>query len=175
MVLIVHIGPVRWSRTYRRPRDEEVRTIPGSRRNPAVVGLVRLGAALAIVLGLLGMHVLSHHGATHETAPTVTAPLAAAHHDAAGATHQAPPAHDSTGSGDGGAGGTGHVLGDMVMLCVAMLAVAATLLALLAFIRRVPRLWAVLRPAVTRFRPTGRLTPTGTGPPPVWEFSVIRC
>ena len=66
-------------------------------------------------------------------------------------------------------------LGHMVLLCVATLAAAAgTLLALRSLIRRAPRVWAVLRRASSR-RITGWLTPTGTGPPPVWEFSVIRC
>lgn len=62
----------------------------------------------------------------------------------------------------------------MVMLCVAMLSVAAgALLLVLLALRRRPRL-REHRPARTALlRPlTARL---GTGPPPVWEFSVVRC
>ena len=68
-----------------------------------------------------------------------------------------------------------RALGHMALLCVAMLAAAAgTLLALRFLIRRAPGVWAVLRRAPSR-RISGWLTPTGTGPPPGWEFSVIRC
>jgi hypothetical protein len=63
----------------------------------------------------------------------------------------------------------------MVMLCFAMLAAAAgALLLLLLGPRRRPRDWA--------HRPTAPTTVTrwvtdrlGTGPPYVWQFSVIRC
>ena len=163
--------------------------MPGTTRPSApVTRLVLLGAVLVIVLGILGMHALSHPGTAREPAPTVATASATdmtgamsadaghphARHQAEAARRSAP-AHDTHGTGRGDAGGTGHSLGDMVMLCVAMLAAAATLLALLAFLRRVPRLWAVLRPAVTHFCPTSWLAPMGTGPPSVWQFSVIRC
>lgn len=82
---------------------------------------------------------------------------------------------DSHETGRGGEGEPGHSLGDMVMLCVAMLVAAgASLLAMLGLHRRVPRVWAVLPPAITA-RVTRQDAYRGTGPPPVWQFSVIRC
>lgn len=154
------------------------RSAPASR-------FVRLGAVLAIVLGILGMHALSHHGTTHaEPTPRIASTLsdslvdgaATGHaHHRSEATPDSTPATDIQAADSGDAGGPNHSLGDMLMLCVAMLAAAGTMLGLLAFIRRVPRLWAMLRPAATHVRPTSWLNPTGSGPPPVWQFSVIRC
>lgn len=155
----------------------------GQRSTP-VIRLVRLGAVLAIVLGIFGMHALSHHGTTHlEPTSRIASALAGsmadagaghAHHQSEAIPHSTPVT--GTRAADvGDAGGPGHSLGDLVMLCVAMLAAAATLLGLLTFIRRIPRLWAVLATATTHFRPTSWMNPTGTGPPPAWQFSVIRC
>ena len=63
----------------------------------------------------------------------------------------------------------------MVMLCFAMLAATAgALLLLLLGLHRKPRVRAhrlVVLTTVTRWV-TARL---GTGPPYVWQFSVIRC
>lgn len=153
---------------------EETTTMTAGRRITPVFRFVRLGAVLAIVLGIFGMHALSLHGTTHaEPSPRVATALTGSM--AADAVTEHGP-HQSGASDDtDDTGGTGHGMGDMVMLCVAMLTAAATLLALLVLVRRVPRLWAVLRPAAARFRPTSWLNPTGTGPPPVWQFSVIRC
>lgn len=145
----------------------------------------RLGAVLVIVLGIFGMHALSHHGITHAEptpgiatlAASMTADVATGHaHHQPWATPHSTPATDThaTDSRDD-AGGTGHGLGEMVMLCVAMLAATATVLSLLAFIRRVPRVWVVLRPTATYFYSAAWLNPTGSRPPPEWRFSVIRC
>jgi hypothetical protein len=135
------------------------------------------GVVVALVLGIVGMHTLNTHGlmggtdhATMTTAPDsgrdMSGDMTATHGGVAGA-----PAATM----DGSEGGTGDVLGHMLMLCVAMLTVAAgaLLLALLA-LRRHPHLWAQLPTApttVTRWV-SARL---GVGPPPVWEFSVVRC
>lgn len=148
----------------------------GSR--PHGVGLPRLGALLAVLFGIVGMHALSHPGPGHDAAPsTVGAAYAdvravAAHDRAAAAGHGAGHVTEAALDDDGG---PGHSPGDVMMLCAAMLVVAGALLGLLARLRRVPRLWAVLRPALTYFRPTARAARGGTGPPPAWQFSVIRC
>ena len=73
------------------------------------------------------------------------------------------------------AGPTVNSLGDMLMLCVSMLAAAATLLELLAWGRRAPAWRAVVRPAAAHLHPASWLPPAGTGRPPTWQFSVIRC
>ena len=60
------------------------------------------------------------------------------------------------------------------MLCVVMLAGAAlTLLVLLVVSVRRPLLPASFAPAVVPARVLEWVR--GTGPPPVWRFSVIRC
>lgn len=166
---------------------------------------VRLLGALAIVLGIFGMHALSHHSASHEPAPVAVpsatyevsytdptsapsgadmGPVTRAHvqhqtssvdqaaHMQSGPSTHAPGGH---GPGTGDSGEPGHSVGDMVMLCVAMLvAAAASLLTILGLLRRVPRVWAVLFPAIIT-RVTRQIAPRGTGPPAVWQFSVIRC
>jgi hypothetical protein len=110
--------------------------------------------------------------------------FAASHHHAAASSHHEPSVRavgddtragvaPSSGAAAPTAGNQG--MGHMVLLCMAMLAASAgTLLALPSLIRRAPRVWAFLGSAPVH-RITGWLTPTGTGPPPVWEFSVIRC
>jgi hypothetical protein len=151
-----------------------------------------VAAVVAIALGILAMHAIALHGICHQ--PTLRAATSAmtpemGHpaHDGPGfaaSSHHEPPAHATGGDTHAGAvapsGAAAPTAGEpgishMVLLCVAMLAAAAgTLLALRALIRRAPRVWAVLRRAPSR-RITGWLPSTGTGPPPVWEFSVIRC
>jgi len=160
---------------------------------------VLVAAVVVIALGILAMHGISLHGICHQpTLAAVTSEMAtemghpaldgsgfaASYHHAAASSHHEPPVR-ATG-GDTHAGAAAHSgdaaptagergMGHLVLLCVAMLAAAAgTLLALRFPIRRAPRVWAVLRRVPSR-RITGWLTPTGTGPPPVWEFSVIRC
>ncbi|MFC7358793.1 hypothetical protein [Nocardioides astragali] len=146
------------------------------RRDVPTGRLMRLGAALAIVIGLFGMHVLSHHGMPHEQTTAAPISTSAAHADGGHSTTRAEdPARTAPVHGAGDAGATGHSLGDLLMLCVAMLAAVSTLLGLYALGGRTHRPWAILRPAATHVRPALRLAPTGTGPPPVWQFSVIRC
>ena len=150
--------------------------------------------AAAIILGILGMHALahkeplplaeaSHHGVSsvNEGPTTVhdmsVMPVAAT----------APPAPDGTGVLGAAAIATGvawgpaaegmpaHSTGDMVMLCAAML-LAAAASALLAL-----RLQRVAHTILTRLKPLAHvlvILPTGgagTGPPPLLQFSVIRC
>lgn len=163
---------------------------PLRRRRLAVVVIA------AIAFGILGMHALTtkdidgppghttalsathallpaldttHHSASSTTIPGPSQVTMAAQH--AEETHAPTTGQTDRDAGHGahGDGGAEHVM----MLCAAMLA-AAALLALGALACRLPRLWAVLAPAVIR-QITRRVAPTGTGPPAVWRFSIIRC
>lgn len=178
-----------------------IATAPGTRRLLRVPEAARLtrGAALAglvaaLVLGILGMHALANHGtpASVATAQPAAAATSGASmtsmssHDEAmasggghdrhthvGATHS-PAAATAADVAVGMSPGSGHDMSGMVMLCVVMLAaVALTLLALLVA-------GTVRRLLPTAFRPAAACERIiqwvrGTGPPPVWEFSVIRC
>ena len=136
-----------------------------------------MAAVASIVLGIVGMHALSTHGvvggADHSA---MTSPMTGAHGDIHGEPVMSPDTGDRAGmSSTAPDEGDGHSLGSMVMLCFAMLAAAAgALLLLLLGLRRKPRVWAYRLPTpatVTRWV-TARL---GSGPPYVWNFSVIRC
>lgn len=141
-------------------------------------------AVAAIVLGIIGMHALSNHGVMgttdHSTMTSpVTSLLDGAHGDTHGSTATGPVTSPTTGAHAGMPagpdGGDGHNLGSMVMLCFAMLAAAAgALLLLFLGLRRKPRIRAHRPGALTTVTKwvTARL---GTGPPYVWNFSVIRC
>ncbi len=164
-------------------------TAAGTRRPLRVPAAARVSgptalAALvvALVVGILGMHALTSHGttvapvaATGMTAPAHAAEMVAStSHDAH--AHAAEPATGTTAvrtEADRGSG-SGHDMAGMAMLCVVMLAGAAlTLLVLLAVGVRRPLLPATFAPAAVRARVQRRVR--GTGPPPVWQFSVIRC
>lgn len=68
----------------------------------------------------------------------------------------------------------GTDMGDMLMLCLAVLTVAAgALLALLALRGLCRRIRGFLPPGRFDLRPV--LARVRSGPPPVWRFSVIRC
>ncbi len=147
-------------------------TSPASRAVPALLAAV----VASIVLGIVGMHALSAHGITGmDMGTTDRSAMTEAHGDMSANT-----ATSETGglpalvTASVPAGGKGHMV-DMVMLCIAMLAAAAgALLALLLGLRRRTRVWAhapTVPATVTRWV-SARL---GTGPPYVWQFSVIRC
>lgn len=135
-------------------------TSTSSRVVPALLAAV----VAFIVLGIIGMHALNTHGVMSSTehstmTSSVTSPMTGVHGDMSA----------SSDSGDG------HSVGSMVMLCFAMLAATAgALLLVLPVRRRRPRARAQRRTAPTTVAPwvTTRL---GTGPPYVWQFSVIRC
>lgn len=151
--------------------------VPSSGARTAVVALVA-----ALVVGILGMHALASHG-------TTAAPIASSSMTGISSAHEAAMASgDSHGghadaahaqpsmaaSGTGAESGSGHDVAKMLMLCVVMLAAAAlTLLVLLAvrFVRTV--LPAAFQPAAVRAHSLQWVR--GTGPPYVWQFSVIRC
>ncbi len=142
------------------------------------VGLLTLVGV--VVLGILGMHALGLHGTSmavrHGDAATMPAAVATDSHSA---THAALVAqlsgadavHDALLTAPTG---DRHDMGSMVMLCVAMLAAAAALVLGVLLARRLLRGW---RPVPTLHRSLLRLlpSPAGTGPPPEWAFSVIRC
>lgn len=158
------------------------------RIRPRGSGWVRPGllapAVVGIVLGVLGMHGVDAHGVNMHgvSMPGATAHAEAATSSVAGPAHElvaghaparagTPPGEHATGAKDDAGGTSG-----MGMLCVAMLAgVAAALLALLVRRGRRRRLWAVLPRAERVWRPAPHVRGVGTGPPPVWRFSVIRC
>lgn len=149
---------------------------PTTSTGRAVPGLLA-AVVVSIVLGILGMHALSTHGvmgeADHGGHPAMSGMSSDTAAPAGSLVPEADPSGDGSGSGEGG----GHDMGGMVMLCAAMLAATAAALLLLAALgtRHTPRFWALLPTAVTTTT-TGWVTSRlGTGPPPVWEFSVIRC
>jgi Family of unknown function (DUF6153) len=153
--------------------------MPATSRASGPTALAALVAAL--VVGILGMHALTTHGttaapvaATSSTVAThATSMVPSASHDA-----RANAAEHTSGTAAGvvdADSGSGHDAGSMAMLCVVMLAGAAlTLLVLLVVsVRRPLLLPASFAPAVVRARVLEWVG--GTGPPPVWRFSVIRC
>lgn len=139
------------------------RLVAGAR--PALLAAV----VVSVVLGILGMHALDTHGVAGGGHRGTSAHPAHGHPDPAGA----PVAHSPVGATLLDASAGGHGTGEMVMLCVAMLAAAGA--ALLLLLRpRVHVPWARLRhvaTAVARLLPGRR----ATGPPLAWRFSVIRC
>lgn len=154
-------------------------------------GTASASLVTALVVGILGMHALASHGSpTAPTAPTAasstwssagmpssrdaataTGDSLAGHAHAAAAT--AVPTEGAVTGVDVGTG-SGHGMTDMVMSCIVMLAAAAlTLLVRLFGDPFRPLLPAAFEPAVVHERVL--LWVRGTGPPPVWAFSVIRC
>ena len=144
-----------------------------SRALPALLA----AAVVSIVLGIIGMHALNTHGVMgntdHAMTSPATSPMTGAHADTSVGMSAGPETGSPAGSVPDGGNGPG--MGSMVMLCFAMLAATAgAFLVLLLGVRRMPRVWAHLDAAPTTV--TGWVTARlGTGPPPVWEFSVIRC
>lgn len=136
-------------------------------------GFALMGLVAVLVAGILGMHALGGHGtpaaATAVVARTGPDPHAAHEHGAAASV----PAI-SAGSTHEGADRSGHGLGGMVVLCAVMLAAAALGLPALLVVRLVRRVRLVrLARLAARIQPVRWVR--GTGPPPAWQFSVIRC
>lgn len=152
------------------------RTRTTGRILPALLAAV----VVSLVLGIVGMHALNTHGlmggaghAAMDIPSATTAHLSESHEPPADVDHAAGAASATPRVVAGG--DTGHGLGHMMTLCVAMIALGAgTLLLALLALRRLPRRWAHLPTTPTALvkRFPVRLA---TGPPPVWEFSVIRC
>ena len=130
-----------------------------------------MAAVVAIVLGIIGMHALNTHGATADTDHAAMSMTTETHADTSVHAPMSGPVTVTAGMADSG---NGHDMEDMVMLCAAMLAAAGALVLLTFGLRRTPRVWAhlLISPATLARRVTAR---RATGPPPAWEFSVIRC
>lgn len=142
-----------------------------SRPVPTAPARALAALVVALVAGILGMHALTLHGtpvAAHEahaaTAGVEAMAMADGHVD-----HTA--AAGAPGTHHGSGGHAEHLL----MLCAVMLGGAAiALLGLLLLPAQHPlRPLRALMPAVVV--PTLVARVRATGPPPVWEFSVIRC
>ena len=136
----------------------------------------------ALVLGILGMHALTlHKDASGGHVATVAVQAhGPTQHTYAGSGHRPgwraastvggdPRAHTTLTARpapDGGDGGAG-----LAVLCMAMVALTGAFLTLL---HRAGIPWARARSVATAS--VRRTAPRqGTGPPPVWAFSVIRC
>jgi hypothetical protein len=169
--------------------DEGMRTVKAAKPRTRLLLPVLLAA---IVLGILGMHALARHGAMpghgadhHPGAATATSGTAeVSHHDGPGAPVAEPASEPAPGMAPVSLGAglsmatvaSPHFpLGEMTMLCAAMLLAAAAGALLSLRLRRVASAdgFSVARPRSA----TARLLTAraGTGPPYVWEFSVVRC
>ena len=136
---------------------------------PTVPHRAALAALVAaLVVGILGMHALTLHGPSSEA---YAAAPAAAHGDH-GTTHEPAPSGPVGSAPDHG---SDHHSDHLLMLCAAMLAVAALLLLAGLLVRAVRPVRLV--GAFTSLAPTAtvRSWVRATGPPPAWQFSVIRC
>lgn len=143
-------------------------TGPTGRALPALLA----AAVAAVVLGILGMHALNLHGTTTMSSMAGTT----GHHEVPGTSEAAELELAPVGGAVAGEPAQpGHGMGDMVMLCAAMLAVAGLALLTLLLLHRVPRSsWSLARWRLVSLRGPVPAR-TGSGPPSVWAFSVIRC
>lgn len=132
----------------------------------------------AVVLGILGMHGLSQHGAmpSHVDGQTVAATTSTDSHAGHAASNAAATVTINqieimtTTTGNAG-GSAGHV----AVLCAAMvLAAAAGVLLVLRLRRPAPSTALRVKSDIHAVR---HLVSNymDTGPPAVWEFSVVRC
>lgn len=142
----------------------------------------------AIVLGIFGMHGFTQHGpmpghGNHQAVAATPTSDASAGHAAMelgvpGVTAMADGNLDSAPTTDGAAvaaGESGGTIGDMAMLCAAIVLAAAAGVLLALRLRRLAHGTVLgLKSRVLTFRGlvSERLD---TGPPAVWEFSVVRC
>lgn len=127
----------------------------------------------AVIFGILGMHALMQHcpAPSHAMAATSATTHTVAHHADDLLSAVATPLDPVIGTlqrieHPGGA------LGDMMMLCAAMLLGAGALLSL-RLRRRLSRPFALPRLRLNIWRPP--LVVAATGPPPTLAFAVIRC
>jgi hypothetical protein len=159
-----------------------VRTVQRDAVQPIGRRPVLLAAVLAVLFGILGMHALNNHGAMASPAATggghqmsAMSAMAGAATDAAavaaGEQGEHPIASFATAVPNTSGGDHGPV--GMLMVCLAMLVAAA--IALTVAVRTGQPLRWLDRPRWTRSRRRPQTLVRGTGPPPIWEFSVIRC
>ena len=127
----------------------------------------------AVIFGIFGMHAFMQHcpAPPGATATTSAATQTVAHHadeDLFAVTAWMEPVIGTVQLTEHAGGG----LGDMLMLCAAILLGAGALLTLMLR-RRVSRSLALLRLRLNPWRPPGVVA--STGPPPTLAFAVIRC
>ena len=146
-----------------------------SRPTPTAPTGALAALVVALVAGILGMHAFTVHGTppveAYDAAPAVGAvTMSHEHVHAAGAlpeptTATAPTEHH----------GQGEHAEHLLMLCAVMLGGAALVLLglLLTRGRHLLRLPRTLEPAQVVATLVAHVR--ATGPPPAWEFSVIRC
>ena len=117
---------------------------------------ILLVAAVGVALGIVGMHGVGLHSVVGADHGAMAIP--------ASTSHDHPPSPDDHAPDD-------HA---PIGLCIAVLTAAAGLL-LLAFVLARRPTWLLRRlPSGRAWRMPRHLVP-GTAPPPVWEFSVVRC
>lgn len=138
----------------------------------------------ALTAGIFGMHGLvctagtsgTEHRSTSTSMGTSNAPPGkggmVGNKTTAGAAASSPMTAQAMAEAIAGPAGTD--MGDMLMLCIAILTVASgALLALLTLRRLCRRIRGLLPPGTFGLRPV--LAHVRSGPPPAWRFSVIRC
>jgi hypothetical protein len=135
---------------------------------------------VAIIVGILGMHVLDRHAAmpAHEGEHHAVAGSAESMThgtDIATASHETTPPKRLATAVAFVSGGSEGSFGDLMMLCGAMLMGAAASALVAVRVRRA--LVAIGLRACRRPNAMAAATPVraGAGPPYVWAFSVIRC
>lgn len=143
-----------------------------SRPTPAPHRAALAALVAALVVGILGMHALTLHGPSSEA--YAAAPAAAHGHHGAG-HGSAPEPATSAPVGSAPDHGAGQHSDHLVMLCAAMLAVAALLLLAGLLVRAVRPVRLLGAFAPVALAATVRSWVRATGPPPAWQFSVIRC
>jgi hypothetical protein len=147
-----------------------------SRPTPAPHRAALAALVAALVVGILGMHALTLHGPPssepYAAAPAAPAAPAADHGAGHGNVHE--PA-TSAPVGSAPDHGAGQHSDHLVMLCAAMLAVAALLLLAGLLVRTVRPVRLLGAFAPLALAATARSWVRATGPPPAWQFSVIRC
>jgi len=170
-----------WTAPFNRPHElpYDGRMVPLVGARAARRGLM-VGELAAVILGILGMHALVQHCPAPAHAMQATAAMASTPGAAAAGMHDhAVSAGDASSTellmvvGPVVTGSASGSLGDMLMLCAAMLLGAGAGLSLALRRRRAPA-QPIPRPSVARPRLTV-LRLIRAGPPPVMAFSVIRC
>ncbi|GEP37554.1 hypothetical protein NPS01_12170 [Nocardioides psychrotolerans] len=135
---------------------------------------VVLALLSVVILGILGMHVLSQHcaptaQAEHGTHSTPSEHAGHAADPVAAAAASAASAVVAVSTGD--AGGSAQ----LGMLLCAFIVLASAIALLLVGLRGHTVLPSYDVRRARSLVPRLRASPSGTGPPPVWQFSVIRC
>ncbi|QSR29037.1 hypothetical protein CFI00_00650 [Nocardioides sp. S5] len=143
-----------------------------SRPSPAPHRAALATLVAALVVGILGMHALTLDGPSPEAYAVAPATAHGDHGAGHGNAHEPATSAPVTSAPDHG---SGQHADHLLMLCAAMLAVAALLLLAGLLVRavrpvRLVRAFAPLAPTSTV-----RSWVRATGPPPAWQFSVIRC